>query len=1346
MKIRDVIRVPDVPTVVQLAEVERLKADLDEQGLSPSEATCQQLRGYVEQYFLVDPRTKAAVQTILHSLATGQGQGGAFFVKGLYGSGKSHLLAVLSLLAEHPLAWEYFLRTHPEFAQCADRFLGAAPLLVVSVALDEYSGRYTALEDIVFDEAERSLRRPRLDVYAPLTEEAYALELLDRHVLPHYGPDLDQFLRAELHLTATWGQVRQADASAAVAHAQRFIAARGLPFDFRQSRVERLGRLLELVAERGLRGVVLLIDELSVFLSAKGREELHNDASFLQFLGQRTRLSPLWVVATLQKNVEDVGDIEHYTLAQIKDRFNTRLSLGLTEVRHVIARKLIEKPDPAAYQEAVAAAHEAWTGGQRIRTLTKQDLELTYPLHPATLTCLEACADHFLSKTRSLIDFVLARVRGNETEAGVLDEESTTLVTPDAIYDHFARELGRDPALARYVDVAHDYYARHGASLFARNVGLGLRLIKLLIVYRLAGLEPSVREIAAALLPAQPEGQREKTVLALLETMRTQGSYVDRRPRRGEFNDLYVVDLEFDVNETIRRRLRAVEETLAPEDGRVAEYALASGSGKAFHPAAYRRPTDVSVQWLNTTRTILVAQRDLRTLSGDDLVNQAALLASFESEEAVCLWLGDLFHVDAQRAAWEEARVALGDERWGAALLAWLPRPLDEREREQLRQHAAHALLAADPTLADHRLGERLLERLDEGAEARRHQTFELVSRAYYEGEVLGRKGVLLRAEELMPLLLQWDETLALLAGRCFERLFPQFRDYAPRRRVFSRACANELINDFIAVGGAQVSLASTLGTYILDYAIPLGVAAGEEGRFRVHIRGTPLVKMVLNALPPPEEPPLSLLAVEQLTAKSEFGLVPELTHILAAALIKKGYAVALDDEQRPLPVSRLGAPLRAHVAALRAADVLPAALWEPLRTLAELLLGKAPSATNVAAQQSLWEALLRFRADLLAQLDRLGDCVSEVQRALGHDEIQWLRAAEVTDKLHALAATLNPDDIAAPGLARFVAALRQPPFVDENGDWSPLRDLLAARATLAAFAEEHAQPLLQAHHWLHDPRLRVPDDSRLASQRRELLKRFAQGDEVAFHAADLRALADHFQADYVSHYVAWHRSVHAPSRFEPYLQLKAGPAYQLLERLSQLRLDAPRGPAYVDERIRQVLSHRCRVLDLPPRLAEAMVCPECGLAYGEKVELRPVAELEHEILTAVQDHLLALRAPERAALLRRAMESQAPEAAIRSRLTTLLDATQAGVEELLEACSPATLDFINSVLATRAVATRQLSELVAMLANKNLTKRELLAVFREWLDAREEIGLDDYVTVEWAERVMREALESYWA
>ena len=96
---------------------------------------------FVAGYLGHDDRSRHALDVALRALLS-RGAGAAFFVNGVYGSGKSHLLGVLALLCEGAGA-EAFGRAHPALAALPREF---APRLVVHFSLDDYGADVWSLE------------------------------------------------------------------------------------------------------------------------------------------------------------------------------------------------------------------------------------------------------------------------------------------------------------------------------------------------------------------------------------------------------------------------------------------------------------------------------------------------------------------------------------------------------------------------------------------------------------------------------------------------------------------------------------------------------------------------------------------------------------------------------------------------------------------------------------------------------------------------------------------------------------------------------------------------------------------------------------------------------------------------------------------------------------------------------------------------------------------------------------------------------------------------------------------------------------------------------------------------
>ncbi len=141
MKIRDLITLPPIKTVVQLHD-----------------AKDPELRRRLVEQFVLTDEVRSGLEVILRQISRGQGQG--FFLKGHYGAGKSHFLAYLSLIVAHA----EFRRAYEEkLAGTAETtpHLEFEGLMPVNLSLVDYRSSFR-LEDIVVRNALETL--DKLDV------------------------------------------------------------------------------------------------------------------------------------------------------------------------------------------------------------------------------------------------------------------------------------------------------------------------------------------------------------------------------------------------------------------------------------------------------------------------------------------------------------------------------------------------------------------------------------------------------------------------------------------------------------------------------------------------------------------------------------------------------------------------------------------------------------------------------------------------------------------------------------------------------------------------------------------------------------------------------------------------------------------------------------------------------------------------------------------------------------------------------------------------------------------------------------------------------------------------------
>jgi hypothetical protein len=149
MTIGELIEVRRFPAVVQAADVRDLRISSHRvlSSSSNSDNTSHDaLHDFISGYLGFDERARHAVDVCVRSLAGGQG--GSFFFNGVFGSGKSHLLGLFTLLCDG-LGHETFAATHNHLAPALQNF---ASRLTVYFSLDEYSAQEFSLEEIFWRE------------------------------------------------------------------------------------------------------------------------------------------------------------------------------------------------------------------------------------------------------------------------------------------------------------------------------------------------------------------------------------------------------------------------------------------------------------------------------------------------------------------------------------------------------------------------------------------------------------------------------------------------------------------------------------------------------------------------------------------------------------------------------------------------------------------------------------------------------------------------------------------------------------------------------------------------------------------------------------------------------------------------------------------------------------------------------------------------------------------------------------------------------------------------------------------------------------------------------------------
>lgn len=334
------------------------------------------------------------------------------FIHGSFGSGKSHLMTMLSLLLEgaapawkkfQPLFGAYRAAQLTKGRESSDHeaWLAKAGLLVVRIHMLSVRGKSTGLDRAVYEGFNAALKRRAKAPFEFLHVDAIFEEV--RREAKEYGDLVWKRLEAEgiVGGRADFDAIAQGTVQAKERFARAWLKYKGRDaadagIDPRWS--DGLKRMAEHAKAQGFGGIVLMIDEFLLWLAEKSGQEFVAEINNLNVIvdhntGQRT--APIFVFVARQRNLQeffpDLVDESkiHEHLDHHAKRFEVT-KLQDVELRHIVRGRVLRPKDAAAVRQAVISLAERH---QKVlpALLAGGDIEYlrdVYPFHPALIEML----------------------------------------------------------------------------------------------------------------------------------------------------------------------------------------------------------------------------------------------------------------------------------------------------------------------------------------------------------------------------------------------------------------------------------------------------------------------------------------------------------------------------------------------------------------------------------------------------------------------------------------------------------------------------------------------------------------------------------------------------------------------------------------------------------------------------------------------------------------------------------------------------------------------------------------------------------------------------------------------
>ncbi|TDI45876.1 MAG: hypothetical protein E2P02_06610 [Acidobacteria bacterium] len=1324
VRIGELVELPRVRTVIQLADV--------------SDETLA--RGILED-FVLTADCDFALSALLDAMTHDEGQG--FFLQGNFGSGKSHLLALVELLFRPDIdlnlnkdsGWGTLIRQNRRYETLRKKLSPHAGASVVgAVSLVAHAGS-ERLEDICIAALEKTFEGP-LGFAPSFTAETAAVGEIRAALESRHREALESF-QSRRSVTAE----RLFD-PARPDLLDDLVRELDLPFRVRRQRAAFFDALeAQLGKDSAPKRALLIVDELSEFLRSKPDARAFNeDIRFLQFLGEATRRMPFFIVASLQDQIETTGEIDQSTFSKIKDRFPSRLALTGSHLREIASTRLIRQKPGAEAQ--IADLYRKFRIAFEGFAVSEADFTALYPVHPATVDLLDDLLPLF-SRHRGAVDFLHYQLAGDPSRhiVGLLDAPAESLLGPDTILDHFRIRIKETLETSPYITVVLAFYEKELSRLFAEpeDRETALRLVKMLILFAISPIprRRTVAELAEMLLKSittLESGANYDHVHDLLEKMHLEGAYLSRSPGKEPHEDVYSLDLAADVQLIIQRRMETLLKdpgfTVSRAVGRLLPYFNSPDlplASLAKSPITERR-----VPWQKTYREgNLLFCRD----ADDPVISDAHLDELVEK-----LWTTELDFcviLMAPGGGIEEAAldrlIARLEERAPEPFLLWVPAPLEEGDEKpgQLIRRAAARLAIREHF---HQEGSDVAKRVLAALEPLIREDLELsesvVQKTYRSGRFLAPSGSPTLTPAELPSI-GFDRIVTRLAEFPLTRRFPSHSDIAPSLEASATDVAAPILREFFRAGEvARQNTSEMLRTMLESRLRALGLVRRTATGYRLQPdpSESALVRRVLERVG--EKHVVSEVLYQELR-KGTFGLTRPSFDLVVQALLYSGQLTAYASG-RKLSLDALETRSVSRIQELGAGEMLSRDLQAVLAGLPFVPPRLQQGAFGFAQQRELWDCVVKWKtelersvADLKAEIER-----SRSYRSVAHLDLDGL--ASRIERLESLGKEVKVSYTAREGLERFARRAREEP--DLTRDFEAFQEL-------SRFFREDWERYLFVHRYLSDAAMALPskdeEHKELAASRLRL-RELASRPDLPFSPELTRRLNDEMQA-FISTYGALYESAHrtqkSRERVKRLLSLRDEKSYRLLGRLAALELiSVDDDRVKVDRLLDEALAKTCDRLS--PELLRAKPTCDCGFELGDVLELPAPSEVQAVIDRGIVQYLERLREPTYLEPIESALHglSEVGKGSLVSKIRKLVELDLEAPDLLNRVDKLAArevIDAVNDALTGHAVLVeRSLEDLAERIAERSFTRKALLDIVARWIDGDAALSAEDYVKV----------------
>ncbi|MFW6270852.1 MAG: hypothetical protein ACOC4G_12325, partial [Bacillota bacterium] len=940
------------------------------------------------------------------------------------------------------------------------------------------------------------------------------------------------------------------------------------------------------------------------------------------------------------------------------------------------------------------------------------------------------------SQHRGIVDFIHYQLRGDESRGieGMLQEKADNLLTPDVIFNHFTDRIKEMMETAPYYEKVYQYYLQEIDSILQEDeIKIGMQLIKLLILFSISPIEKeyTVKDMAHMLLYRVTDLESEANyefINNILNRLYHHGAYLRLDEREDEYNNIYYIDLEADVNLIIKKKTDYIRSNFFADDTRIF-----SQPGKLVE-SVYLPLSDFfknskrrySIYWQNTERKGYRLFMPVREITMENIDNMTENL--IKDEDDFVLVIGYAVKVEEDREYLREVVLPelTGEVRDGFAF--WIPEEL--QQKDFLSEVLAYQILKKEYENDSTPTGKDVKNTLKQLLQEQQDKIDKTFLQSYFRGVILdgsGKKLIEPDSEKKRPFNVFFKD----IASSLLQKRYPAHSSISPYQAVAGNHQIENLEKNFLQSGEIKRNNQdfNKVKNIIESFLQPLNLIKKLKKEYRLEIDpgNNQLLQSFFSYL---QEGKTNLNEIYWKLRKGPYGLSKVQFRLLVLTLIYAGYLTPYSQHKK-ISLKNLSIRNFSRIKFVDYGEIIDSEFQKILKSCSLVPPRFKKQPFSLPLQHQIWDYLTEQKRELEEKITNIKVAINNKnnRKVMEHFDLNQMLTYinKVREVLNEIKVSYSSEE----GLERFAAQYRSVPNIDRY---------LTRVKKIKTFLEEKLSTYRRIKNYLSDPQLKIPSEEKY----KELNDFYnnledSMREEAVIYEDDyfkkLKSSFRQFQQLYINKYYEEHQKQLGSEKFSPYHKLKQSRSYKILKQLSNIETISVKDDLVkVTRQLSRVLRKECNQLNTES-LRRRPVC-NCEFQPGDKVEIKPIKQIQKSIKSGIIQYLTALQEDSVKKKIETYLENM--EAAGEKRFTRpirnliqLQPETDNLLDKLDKNINRNIIKRINQALGEDiSVLERNLNDLYDNLIGRTFSPSQLKNIFQEWLMGAEQFDENTYIQI----------------